>query len=112
MSENNYNSFKAEPIGDGAYYKIGNHHYTELVCFAARVRSALASCGKFQSLSDNEVVAEIERLQRLDVESRSQQVLDVNEIKEKEFDSLLEEVTKLKNDLRIANKVIARLVGE
>jgi hypothetical protein len=30
----------------------------------------------------------------------------------KEFDCLLEEVTKLKSDLRVANKVIARLIGE
>jgi hypothetical protein len=29
-----------------------------------------------------------------------------------EFDCSLEEVTKLKIDLRVANKVIARLVGE
>jgi polyhydroxyalkanoate synthesis regulator phasin len=38
--------------------------------------------------------------------------VNANEIREKEFDVLLEEVTKLKSDLRIAKKVIARLVGE
>jgi polyhydroxyalkanoate synthesis regulator phasin len=38
--------------------------------------------------------------------------VNANEIREKEFDMLLEEVTKLKSDLRIAKKVIARLVGE
>ena len=53
-----------------------------------------------------------DKLKNINIESRSQQVLGVNEIKEKEFDSLLKEVTKLKNDLRIANKVVARLVGE
>jgi hypothetical protein len=38
--------------------------------------------------------------------------VNANEIREKEFDILLEKVTKLKSDLHIANKVIARLVGE
>jgi hypothetical protein len=38
--------------------------------------------------------------------------VDVNEMREKEFDMLLEKVSKLENDLHIANKVIARLVGK
>jgi hypothetical protein len=38
--------------------------------------------------------------------------IDINEMREKEFDMLLEKVSKLESDLRIANKVIARLVGE
>jgi hypothetical protein len=38
--------------------------------------------------------------------------IDINEMREKEFDMLLEKVSKLESDLRIANKIIARLVGE
>jgi hypothetical protein len=61
LMANAYNPLKAEPIEDGAYFKIGNHHYTELVCFAARARSAL---GFFlgESMSDNNVVENIEKL--------------------------------------------------
>lgn len=55
--------FDAKPIEDGAYYKIGVHQYTAIVCFAARVRNALQSHGK--TLTDHEVIAEIERLQKV-----------------------------------------------
>ncbi len=59
--------FDAKPIEDGAYYKIGVHQYTAIVCFAARVRNALQSHGK--TLTDHEVIAEIERLQYKNIES-------------------------------------------
>jgi hypothetical protein len=79
LMANAYNPLKAEPIEDGAYFKIGNHHYTELVCFAARVRAALSSCGKFQSLSDDEAIAEIKRLQQVETGSKqSSQPYTVN----------------------------------
>jgi hypothetical protein len=86
-----------------------NHEFTQ---FALEVKQLLIdSVGK--DISNEEAIAEIKRLQQstqpIDILEMS---VNANEIREKEFDMLLEEVTKLKSDLRIAKKVIARLVGE
>ena len=86
-----------------------NHEFTQ---FALEVKQLLIdSVGK--DISNEEAIAEIKRLQQstqpIDILEMS---VNANEIREKEFDVLLEEVTKLKSDLRIAKKVIARLVGE
>jgi hypothetical protein len=61
-----YNPLKAEPIEDGAYFKIGNHHYTELVCFAARIRNALA-LSLAESMSHNKVIENIESLKLFNI---------------------------------------------
>ena len=86
-----------------------DHEFTQ---FALEVKQLLIDLvGK--GISNDEAIAEIKRLQQstqpIDILEMS---VNANEIREKEFDVLLEEVTKLKSDLRIANKVIARLVGE
>jgi hypothetical protein len=86
-----------------------NHEFTQ---FALEVKQLLIdSVGK--DISNEEAIAEIKRLQQstqpIDILEMS---VNANEIREKEFDMLLEEVTKLKSDLRIAKKVIARLVGK
>lgn len=103
-NQNRFDSATYDPFQDK--YKLENIDHA--ISFRDIVATYLGC-----SYDRSEVIAEIKRLQQstqpIDILEMS---VNANEIREKEFDMLLEEVTKLKSDLHIAKKVIARLVGE
>ena len=103
--------FNGLNLSDGAILNRIEENRRELFeyyCFKSDLENLIG-----KDLTNGNAIAEIKRLQEfsmpIDIHEISQ---NANEMREKEFDMLTEEVTKLKNDLRIANKVIARLVGE